>query len=335
MNPLQPNEKRQAAFTLIELLVVIAIIAILIALLVPAVQKVRESAARTQCTNNLKNIGLAMHQNHDANKKFPSGGWGWDWIGTPERGTGPEQPGGWLYNILPYVEQGALRDSTKGLIGGAVTVPMQTLMATPVTIFNCPSRRNGGPFKDTRGGTYNTIDASGAMVAVGSNGTLGRCDYAAVCGTIINNEINGGPNPASVANGDAAGFQNSGYAAGYDGVTFRCSRTTIQQIERGTSNTFLVGEKWMNFNWYLTGQDPGDNECMYVGMDNDIQRTTYYLPMPDGNTAPTTTPAGGGSTKLFGSSHSGTLNMLYCDGTVRAIEYNIDPVIWLESGRIR
>src|SRR5882724_2892658 len=98
-------------FTLIELLVVIAIIAILIALLVPAVQKVREASMRTQCTNNLKQIGLSLHMNHDAHKAFPSGGWGWNWIGCPGQGTGRDQPGGWLYNVLPYLEQGTLRDS--------------------------------------------------------------------------------------------------------------------------------------------------------------------------------------------------------------------------------
>jgi prepilin-type N-terminal cleavage/methylation domain-containing protein/prepilin-type processing-associated H-X9-DG protein len=160
--------RRRQGFTLIELLVAIAIISILIGLLLPAVQKVREAASRTQCQNNLKQIGLAFHSHHDALQFFPTGGWDWTTPPTYVNGVpavGADQQAGWGFQILPYIEQQAVWS------GGQATTDFDralVAMGSPIRTFFCPTRRAPQTVTYSIAGYLGGIDAKHAL-----------CDYAA------------------------------------------------------------------------------------------------------------------------------------------------------------
>jgi prepilin-type N-terminal cleavage/methylation domain-containing protein/prepilin-type processing-associated H-X9-DG protein len=317
MRSLSPSSRGAArnGFTLIELLVVIAIIAVLIFLLLPAVQKVREGSARASCQNNLHQMGLACHKHVEIYGYLPSGGWGWNWVGEFNRGHGVEQPGGWIYQVLPEMEQ----DNVYRLATGNTYLEM---VATPLKVFNCPSRRNGGPYPNA--GNYSYFNGGGITPT-----RVARADYAACAGNVAADEISGGP--SSLAQGDTPGYWGN-TAAKFNGVIFQRSFIRITDILNGSSNTFLIGEKYLNPQNYDTGSDPGDNESMYVGMDNDINRTTDPWDGSKAAANPQRDRWGYQNTFIFGSNHSTGLNMLMCDGSAKHVSYEVEPAVFLRAG---
>ena len=336
------------AFTLVELLVVIAIIGILIALLLPAIQAVRETALITQCKNNLKQIGLAFQAHHSTYKHFPTGGWGWNYTGDPDRGNGQLQPGGWAYNILPFMEERAIHDFGKGMAEGSVQ-KLQALgqqVGSPLKGFACPSRRSefslfpfnlAGP-----GSTYGNF-------IVPPSGKVTRMDYAASAGGMLNkqtlgNGLENGSGPGSYADYSswAAGTGNncfvptdSHYATG---VVFQRSMIRAKDILDGQSKTYAVGEKFEQIDKYGNGTDPADNEWMFVGYDNDTNRSAQPITTGTANVVQddrsTNTIAGRGfddiGRNLWGSAHRNTMNMVFCDGSVHGIPYNIDVKVHMQ-----
>jgi prepilin-type N-terminal cleavage/methylation domain-containing protein/prepilin-type processing-associated H-X9-DG protein len=333
-----------AGFTLVELLVVITIIAILIALLLPAVQAAREAARTLQCSNNLKQLGLAMLSFEETNHHFPSGGWGWNWVGDPDRGTDVEQPGGWLYATLPQLEQLALyqlgSDGNADNWSPAQLAGSAQRIQTPLAMMNCPTRRRSIIYPVNWSG-YG-YSGSKTHVPWGANPvtTCARGDYAACAGDQ--------PRPWDLAGPDnlAAALtmtknqswpkvevkDGSSYPRVSDPATGICylrSRVLATWISDGTSNTYMIGEKYLNADCYYLGNDGADNESMYCGYDNDNHRSTY----PDATHTPLQDRAGAAFYERFGSAHAVGVNMVFCDGSVHFINYAIDMETHRRLGR--
>ena len=365
---LRPSIRR--GFTLVELLVVIAIIGILVALLLPAIQAARESARRSQCVNNLKNIGLAVLTHVDTRKVFPTGGTKYLQNGflleqNIENGKplGPDRQGlGWAYQILPYMEETAVYQVTK-------TIDLQEVI---IPLYVCPSRRQGRTawssafnavmsFIDYAGAVPCTFERpnrttqydprTGVPLTVASLGNLGTSFFGGKArsgadpqdNTLYDGVIVRGPWRRTGMN-TATGQQIGVFARNVTGLVKHAD------ILDGTSKTFMIAEKYVRNDSYEGSfgavNKNSDDRGWYDGFDGDIMRSSCFGPMNDGDGFGFSGPvqlqsyfndygfpvAGLYNVLHFGAAHTSGINAVYADGSVRSFNYDVDVVVFNASG---
>jgi prepilin-type N-terminal cleavage/methylation domain-containing protein/prepilin-type processing-associated H-X9-DG protein len=308
---------RSRGFTLIELLVVIAIIAVLIGLLLPAVQKVREAAARLQCQNNLKQIGLAVHNHHDTYGWLPTSGNNGSITrvnGTPAGVAGnPFQEAGTLFQILPFIEQGNVYNGTDAVVRGAA-----------IKIYFCPARRSAITRLDSTG--HNALGLNDYAVPLWKDSTAGPGFGGANAGCW------NWWNDATGDNVNYPYYSNTVFVRGGKAdVLFPPER--LSSITDGTSYTLMMAEKFVDPTRYVpvpVSEEPNTQWGALGFTDNGYfqgwgwatARCSMAGPVRDqpyGNVA---------YWQMFGSAHPSGINAVFADGSVKMISYSVPNAVF-------
>jgi prepilin-type N-terminal cleavage/methylation domain-containing protein/prepilin-type processing-associated H-X9-DG protein len=331
------DSQRPVGFTLVELLVVIAIIGILIALLLPAVQAAREAARRAECTNHLKQIGLAVLNHESSQRCYPTGGVApWPRLENYSSGGRPfsvkKQGLSWAFQILPYLEEGAVHGLTT----------TEQLQGTPIAMYSCPSRR---PPQQNPANNAWLMDYAGLTTAASRSHTVGAVSFDSLlangkgCSDFYGfwGTTSGFVNDHQPRSSD---FLRTAYA-GFDGVFIRSSyfvnnsgaiselnygpATTVARVEDGTSNTAMATEKRMRID--LLDEQPApawDDRGWSDGWDYDTMKSGLCQPIVDDTIA----RPGATDASSPGAAHPAGVNVLFADGAVRPVNYDINLEIF-------
>jgi prepilin-type N-terminal cleavage/methylation domain-containing protein len=302
--------KARYGFTLIELLVVISIVGILVAILLPAVQSVRAAARLTQCSNNLRQIGLASLNFEASHGHLPPGGWGLRWYGVQGMGHDEDQPGGVFFNIAEFLEGGAVSRlaPTELALRSWNQVDFDTYFQTSLPSLICPS-------KQPTSGEVESVPTFPDGIVVTSPGQL---DYACNAGS---NLFVGylGPPTISQAGSDDWRWPERDTMGGVVGIhqVFR-----MADVTDGSSNTLFFGEK---FKVKSNSADRGSNQSPWQGFGADTVRWTFETPLDDDSefASPPT---------IFGTSHGRSFPCVTVDGATHRVALDIDRDVFMNLG---
>jgi len=333
--PRQIAKPRARGFTLVELLVVIAIIGVLVALLLPAIQAAREAARRMSCTNNLKQIALACHNYESSHGVLPPGS-----LPHPQGSNGLS----WHVSILPYAEFGTIRDEVRNTIDRLTRPPgrgsgppqmpdiydgdpiLRQLREIRIPYYQCPS-------------DYNIYDD------ITEDERFSSTSYSGIAGSAQSRGVPAGDPDEWVGTPNAClcGPMNK------DGTIFFNSQVGFRQIIDGTSNTFLIGERYYVRRSWLTGATGGNPiptgaACMFSSknihatypMNSDPNQVGYYCGHVRFGDNPTMPPGGQERVPLndlwFGSYHPGGAHFAYADGSIHFLNDDVAMEIYLAMG---
>ena len=307
---------------------------LLVGLLTTAVQIARESARRMQCQSNLKQLGIAAMNFESARKRFPDGGWGFQWQGFADISSAAGQPGSWTYSLLPYLEQASVYQ-----LGGYHSsssqrdLDLDLRLIAPIPVYSCPSRRTGIPkqFDPTCPGCRLPFGKTTPLTEVS------RADYAVNAGDGDPNQgplifwplLFEGPNDLVEANRLTRTNQWPKTPTDWTGISWLRRGVRLGEVTDGASHVFLFGEKHVMQAGYFKGTDWGDNEPMFSGFNNDNHRSTHPQWPLLRDTRETM------SIGSFGAAHSTGANFVLVDGSVHQVAYGIDSKTYRLLGNRR
>ena len=346
------SSKRQA-FTLVELLVVIAIIGILIGMLLPAVQQVREAARRTSCLNNMRQIGLAAHNFESALSEFPTAGGCSDAYHDPVQEFKPVygfENGGWMYQILPYIEQVNVNDlrPANGWWGGT-----PSMVETPIPIYNCPSRGNRVVVDTSRAARVRLNDYAGVMGPYADeNGDVPNYGLTysmwsapssfendtVWTGLIVkggHSNCSGATDPTTVPAGDIYKYGGCGFGHCQDGVS-----NTIMFMEKSVNSQFYSFTRSGAYeDWWDTGQyhtaDYTTMRCFTMPSSTWWHTSIALSLISDTEDRdPSWVESSGRTRELgFGSAHTSVTNAVFGDGSTHSLRNSADTLTLIRLGK--